>query len=317
MPGIRDLFGNERREPASLVFSTGPPIPNTAIAGMVLDRITGRAAAQFVAQATRRPDSVRYTTVGDSSAFFALTDLPAGTYELTSFIDQNRNRRKDPAEASSRALAVTLNTERDTQVVVLRVVPADTTAPRLTEATARDSSEIRLTTDDHLEPDSPLEILPLSLFALPDTTQVQGTHRLLPAAVWDAEQRARADSARAEAGDTAAPPRAPPVRPIAGAAPDTSAGPLPYRELVVIPAQPLVPGSKYLVRISGLTNISGSTGGGGSADFTVPPRDTAAAPPRPDTTAGRIGHVGGARPASQTGRRRWPVLLARPRPAPR
>ncbi|MGH7554756.1 MAG: Ig-like domain-containing protein, partial [Longimicrobiales bacterium] len=41
LPGVRDLFGNETREPASLVFSTGPPVPSTAIGGLVVDRITG------------------------------------------------------------------------------------------------------------------------------------------------------------------------------------------------------------------------------------------------------------------------------------
>jgi hypothetical protein len=44
LPGVRDLFGNIRQEPAEIVFSTGPPIPSTAIAGIVMDRITGRPA---------------------------------------------------------------------------------------------------------------------------------------------------------------------------------------------------------------------------------------------------------------------------------
>src|SRR5690606_10245632 len=44
LPGVRDLFNNERRAPAELVFSTGPAITETALAGLVVDRITGRAA---------------------------------------------------------------------------------------------------------------------------------------------------------------------------------------------------------------------------------------------------------------------------------
>lgn len=184
LAGIRDLFGNERREPASLVFSTGPPVPNTAIAGLAYDRLTGRAASDVIVEATKRPaeaiedpsDTVSYTTAGDTSAFFALTHLPLGEYDVLAFIDQNRNRRRDPAESVSAPLPVSLAAESDTIAIDLSIVPSDTTAPILTAAQARDSLQVLLTFEDHLEPDSTLDHVEVALFALPDTTQIGRAH---------------------------------------------------------------------------------------------------------------------------------------------
>lgn len=313
LAGIRDLFGNERREPASLVFSTGPPVPNTAIAGLAYDRLTGRAASDVIVEATKRPaeaiedpsDTVSYTTAGDTSAFFALTHLPLGEYDVLAFIDQNRNRRRDPAESVSAPLPVSLAAESDTIAIDLSIVPSDTTAPILTAAQARDSLQVLLTFEDHLEPDSTLDHVEVALFALPDTTRLPGTPRLVRPDVYEEELRARADSARADSAraDTAAadtleaPPRPPPA-----AAPDFTPepelgidiGPLPVRELVLVPESPLEHEATYLVRVGEVTNVSGRTGTAGEVEFEVPPRppppDTAATPPDtaatpPDTTA--------------------------------
>ena len=42
LPVLVDLFGNRMSEPFELAFSTGPELIENAIAGQVLDRITGR-----------------------------------------------------------------------------------------------------------------------------------------------------------------------------------------------------------------------------------------------------------------------------------
>lgn len=272
LPGLRDLFGNERRDPTSLVFSTGPPVPNTALGGVVIDRITGNPAKQVVIEALRLPDSVTYATVGDTSAFFALTNLPAGDYRVSAYIDQNRNRRRDAAEAvTPRDRLVPLPTGRDTIVLELGVAPADTTPPRLVRAEARDSIEVRLSIDDHLEPTAPLEAVKVALFTLPDTTPVPGSPRVLRADHYDATQRASADSTRVRARPPSLGARTPPG--------DTVR--LPLRELVLVPQAPLTPGAKYLVRIEGLTNVTLISGGGGQAEFQVPMRPE---PARRDTT---------------------------------
>lgn len=286
LPVVRDLFGNERRDPATLVFSTGPPVPSTAVGGLVLDRLTGRPATRVAVQALGLPDSVTYNTVGDSAAFFALANLPVGQYVVVAYVDQNGNRRRDPSESASPRRLVTLNTGTDTVALELSVVPADTTPPRVTRAEARDSVEVHVFTDDPLEPEAPLDQIQVALFALPDTTPVTGGVRLLWLRDHQAEQRERAEAVRrdsAAAADTAAAPPAGRGAGRGGRAVPADTALLPQREFVLVPASPLSPGARYLVRIEGMTNVSGIAGGGGSADFEVP---TPRAPPaRRDTTA--------------------------------
>ncbi|MGH7575954.1 MAG: Ig-like domain-containing protein [Longimicrobiales bacterium] len=291
LAGVRDLFGNERREPASLVFSTGPPVPNTAIAGLAYDRLTGRPATDVIVEATRKPDTVPYSTAGDTSAFFALTHLPIGDYDVIAYVDQNRNRRRDAPESASPAYPASLVADNDTVVIDLSIVPSDTTPPILTAAQARDSVEVLLTFEDHLDPEASLDAVEVALFALPDTTPVPGVPRLVRPDVFEEERRARldsllADSARADtaAVDTAeAPPRRLPITPLAPPqAFEPETGPLPVRELVLVAARPLEHEAMYLVRIGEVTNVSGITGAAGEIDFQVPARP----PPAPPDTTG-------------------------------
>jgi hypothetical protein len=292
LPGVRDLFGNERKEPAELVFSTGAPIPETAIAGVVLDRITGRPASRVVVDAFRRTDSVTYSTVGDSAAFFALRFVPQGNYELRAWVDQNENRRRDPSESVSVPQVLSLNTAVDTVIMELSVVPADTTPPIVQRAEVRDSLQVRLFTDDYLDPDAPLEFVEVGLHVLPDSTPIAGTHRVVSAFRYDRDRAAADSVARAtEAArdstartDSAAarPPLRAPVRPSIGAqgsaANDST---LPKQEIVLIPGTPLQPKTRYAVTVRGLTNISARSGGGGTVTFETPEPP---APPAPDTT---------------------------------
>jgi hypothetical protein len=66
------------------------------------------------------------------------------------------------------------------------------------------------------------------------------------------------------------------------------AGPLPFQELVVIPARPLAPG-RYLLDVSGLQNISGRTGGGGTAPFEISPPPRRPARDTTDTSSLPVG----------------------------
>ncbi|MCI0433283.1 MAG: Ig-like domain-containing protein [Gemmatimonadetes bacterium] len=292
VPGIRDLFGNETRVPAELAFSTGPELPQTVIGGLVSDRITGRPATLVMVEATPRGDSTTYITAADSAAFFSFRYLPPAFYDIVAWTDQNRNRRRDPAEAYSRSTGVPVNRDTDTLVVEnLAIVPADTTPPRLTRAEARDSTSVRITADDWLEPTADLQFLEVTLITLPDSVAIPGPHRLMTVDSFTVMERLRADSAAADsaAADTIAAARPPPGRTTAArppATPPAQAGipapalPLPYQELVLIPVTPLAPGQRYRMTIQGLVNISARSGPPVSIEFTVPERR----PVRPDTT---------------------------------
>lgn len=305
LAGFRDLFGNEVREPIELAFSTGSEIPAAVIGGLVSDRITGNPATDALVEARVRGDSTTWVAAADSSSFFALRYLRPGLYDLTAWVDQNRNRQRDRNEPFATGISQPINRASDTVLVAnVSVVPADTTSPTVQGAEARDSMQVRVRTDDYLDPSAPLSAIKVEMLALPDSTSVPGEYRLMTVDSFDAMIRAR-DSAAAARADTMGvdttgvdtlrvdsaiarrmepPLREGPPRPAGIPAPEL---PLPYQDLVIVPDSSLRHGERYLIRLEGLRNISGRSGGSGSATFDVPdrpaPRDTTGA--RVDTTA--------------------------------
>lgn len=149
LPVLRDLFGNPVTEPIRLVFSTGPEIPETRAVGQVIDRTTGRAAAEIRVEAVRIADSLVYATATDTAGRFVITDVPTGEYVVRAFDDLNRNRRLDEFEASDSA-AVEIVAD-DSAVARLSVVPPDSTAPRLTSAEI-EGRTLEIEFDDLLDP---------------------------------------------------------------------------------------------------------------------------------------------------------------------
>lgn len=287
LPGVRDLFGNAREEAAEIVFSTGPPVAETAVAGIVQDRLTGRAAATPVVRATRRADSVVYTAQGDNTGFFSLRHLPLGTYDVLAFSDQNRNRRRDAAEPLDSAV-VSLGTESDTVTIIFNVLAPDTTPPRVTRVELVDSLHVRVTFDDYFDVQEPVQGVTAEVHALPDSTRFAGSVRVLQAPLFEAHRRAAAALA---ARDTAA---AVDTAGVAGdtarvAAPPAAAArerpPLPVRDLVVQLDRALEAGQTYAVTVRGAVNISG-LGGGGTATLEVPVRQQAPVRPPPADTSG-------------------------------
>jgi hypothetical protein len=291
LPGIRDLFGNVRDEATEIVFSTGPPVPHTAVAGLVIDRLTNRPVQTAVVRAARRGEDVSYTAIGDTAGFFSLRHLPYGVYDVTAFADVNRNRRRDPAEPMDTA-RVSVSAGADTATVVFNVLPPDTTPPRVVRAEVVDSLHVRVTFDDHFDPAQSMDGATAQVHVLPDSVVHAGAVRILVGTVFERERRAPArvaepaDTADVRADTVAAPP--PAARPPA-ARPE--APPLPARELVVQLDRPLTAGS-YTITVAAVVNINGLTGGG-TASFEVAPPPPGTPPPDGEPPPDR-GPPGGA-----------------------
>ena len=290
LPVFRDLFGNSRREQVELVFTTGAPIPPTAVAGLIEDRVTGKPVPGARVEAARRLDSLVYVAVSDTGGFFSLRNIPAGAYDVHAWLDQDRDRTREFQEDQDMApLALGF---QDTVVLAMRLLRMDTTPAQVGRAEAVDSLRVRVFFDDHFEP-GPAPGRG-TVFLLPDSTPV-AEGGLIHSTALDsivARERAEADSLRQLTADSirratadTLPPAAPrgADRPSAGrGAPLTD--PLPSRELVLVLTTPLRPGTSYLVEITGVVNIRGVPGGGGQASFPTPERpDTAAAPAGADT----------------------------------
>lgn len=287
LAGITDLRRNRLDTGRTVLFSTGPPIPDTRLTGTVLHWTEQHALRGALVLAARRPDTVSYIALADSAGDFALAGLPPGDYAVVAARDDNGNRRVDRREAHDTA-RVRLDSSA---TLVIWAFVHDSTAPRLRSADPVDSMTVRLSFTQALDPTVALGASLVRILALPDSTAVPLAAVLTPP-VYDslaARERAAADSARAAAdttrarGDTAgaqARPR-PPVRarPDARArvlaeptdsmaearAADTArirsllaARPIPYDRRIVRTAVPLVPGARYLVRVLSATNLSGA-----------------------------------------------------------
>jgi hypothetical protein len=339
LPVLQDLFNNPLREEIELIFSTGPEIPATVLAGLATDRLTGKPAAGARVEALNQADSTKYVALSDTAGFFALRHIPAGAYEMRSYLDRNRSGRLDYSEPQDSGV-VTLGAA-DTTIVSYALLPADTTPARLVRAEERDSLQLRLTLDDYLDPLESLAGVRVEIRELPDSIPVEGARvmhvhefersraeeRAAEAAVRAAADTVPAaeDTHRAPAGAIRTPAGAirTPADAIRAAAASVSAGedtepataeagePLPVRELVVIPEVPLARKTRYWIAITGVRNINGIEGGEGSVVFETaaaaqpdsagqPPADSLGVAPS-DSTRGDTRAGGGRTPADSSG----------------
>jgi hypothetical protein len=284
LPGIPDLRRNIMKRGTKVIFSTGPALPHAELTGTVLLWVEQRTLPQAVIRAAPLPDTVAYVTMTDSTGDFRLTDIPPGRYLVWAIQDQNSNRQRDQREAFD---STTVTVDSSAGAALFAFVH-DTMGPRVRSVEPVDSMAMRVVFSQPLHPRRPPDTARVRLYALPDTTPV-AVHALFTAPQYDSIQaraRAAADSLR-RARDTtarrdtaragAAPPQAPrPPRPPAAApaaprqgaaeppAADTGKArrllarrPVPYDRLVVQTERPLTPGTKYLVRVRGATNLTG------------------------------------------------------------
>ncbi len=269
--GITDLRGNVMNEGASVIFATGPTIPDTRIAGLLYDWVAGAPARAGAVEAIALPDSVVYVARTDTAGRFALAHLPPGSYALRAWIDANNNRDLDPREAYD-SVAVAL---RDTASVTLLAFVHDTLPLRINTVDVVDSTTLRVELSQPLDPEQALDTTLFRLTAADSSAVALRT--VLAAVAWD---RAQADSiARA---DTT---RRPPARQVPPAPRDSVVlpRPVPVSRFVVVTALPLQPETSYRLIAVEARNLLGRAGTSARV-FTTPrraPADTTRQAPPP------------------------------------
>ncbi len=302
LPGIADLRRNVLKTGRTVIFSTGPALPSTTLAGTVLQWVEQRLLVGGAIRAAPAGDTaLAYLALTDSGGRFRLDAVPPGRYVVYAVQDQNGNRRLDRREAYDSA-PVTLDT---TATVVLWTFVHDSVGPRPRTAEPVDSLTFRVTFNQPIDPASIPDTAHLALLALPDSTPVPVAAVLTPAAYDSlaARERAALDSARRAAdtshaarpdtGQRADTTRRPATPRPPGAAPTAPADttwrillrrrPVPTDKLVVRTVRPLAPASRYFVRVRGVRNLNGAAADGGTV-LTTPkpvPRDTTKTPPPP------------------------------------
>ncbi len=273
LPGVSDLQSNRTEEGRIIVFSTGDSLPDTRLAGIVLDWEDGQVARNALVEASLLPDTLVYVTSTDSIGEFQLTSLPTGQYWITATIDGNNSGRRDPREAFD-SVTVTLDS---TASAVFWSFARDTLGPQIRQVEAVDSVTVRVEFAQRLLPGN-ADSSAVRVFVLPDTmpmpvreVRTEAVHDSIVAVARQvaADSAAIADSIGAAADTGAAaidtarieqPPRPMPRR---GPVPqDTSAAPADTSEAetllaqrpvlsstwYVVVAQPLETGGRYLIR---------------------------------------------------------------------
>lgn len=259
LPGITDLRGNTSRTGASVIFSTGPTIPDTRIAGILYDWVAGTPARAGAVEAIALPDSIVYVARTDTAGRFALAHLPPGSYALRAWLDANSNRTLDPREAYDSA-GVALS---DTASVTLLAFVHDTLPPRINTVQVVDSMTLRVELNQPLDPEQPLDTTRFRLTAA--DSSALALRAVLTADAWD---RAQADSIARADTTRRTPPRQTP------AAPRDSVvlpRPAPVSRFVVVTALPLQPETSYRLIAIEARNLMGRTGTSARV-FTTPPR---------------------------------------------
>ena len=100
LPGVTDLRHNRSKETKVLTASTtGAPLPDRTLQGLVVDWTTNRPAALALVDALHVADSLPDRTLTDSSGRFSLGPLPSGDYLVKGVIDENHDFRPGEREA--------------------------------------------------------------------------------------------------------------------------------------------------------------------------------------------------------------------------
>lgn len=183
LPVLSDLFNNKMRDPIELVFSTGGTFDNTAVAGLVWDRLTGNGVPAAQVQMTSDSDSLVYKAQSDSAGLYAFRYLPAGGYHLIAFLDQNRNEKPDASELQgTRTVQVGV---ADTLILDESILRPDTTPAKLTDISALDSVTVVVQFDDYLDPTTPVSGVTMHLSG-EGGSEGPGIEKIFQATGWEA-----------------------------------------------------------------------------------------------------------------------------------
>lgn len=257
VPGVADLSNNRSAAGRVVTFTTGAPLPTDTLTGQIVDWVGGKRAALALIEAILQPDSLPYRSLADSGGRFRIGPLPRGEYLVYGILDANHNQRRDGREGFD-TIRVAAGT---TAVGTLWAFPRDSLPPRIANVTPADSLSATVTFIAPLDPYQRLTPDAVRLLTLPDSAAVPVASLL---------SKSADDSIQASARPASPVRQAPP----APAKDTVSTKLLKQRpplsdKLVIRTVQPLVPGGKYVVEISGVRTATG-TAGAVRSGFTVP-----------------------------------------------
>ncbi|MDE0395694.1 MAG: Ig-like domain-containing protein [Gammaproteobacteria bacterium] len=320
LPWLQDRYQNTMEFPFDLLFSTGPDFEPNLVAGLASDGLTFEPVGEYRVDARVEGREEHLSALADTAGIFSFPFLPSDAYTLVAYEDTNRDGEPGFNEIQD-SVRVSV-APGDTLVLAdFLLLEPDSTAAVLTEATAVDSVAVRLTFDDYLDPEAPLDGVEATVTVaegggaldIAEVLHLVEWEAREPAAPPDsaAQQDAPSDSTDVQdavplpdsvaaedlGGDPAADQAVPPDSAVAPA----DEGPtLPARELVLLLSAALVPEEIYEVDVGGVTNVNDLSGGGGVVELSVPaappPSDPPSVPPSGDPAADTTAAPGAAAP---------------------
>ena len=303
LPVVQDLFRNAMIDAFEFSFSTGPEMTPTVLAGSIVDRITDQpvAGAQVTARA-ERPEGVEesddqviptHIATTDSRGVYAFRYVPAGRYDLTAFVDENRNREHNDLEPISTAREE-LN-PADTVFLDFALLAPDTTPALVGNVDVVDSLTLAVGFDDFLDPDSELtgvsaslgpdSLPPIDIVAIMHERDYTARQRVIQDSLHVSDSiRFEEDQQQIElllsAGDSTAAAEISSEltvpRPAARSdLRELQTRDLPKRVLFLLLSDTLTVDGSYELSMADVTNINGVPGGGGTAEVLreAPPPD--------------------------------------------
>jgi hypothetical protein len=282
LPGLMDLRRNKLDTGRVVLFSTGPTIGSARLSGLALSWVEQRVLPRAIIEAVPLPDTIGYVTASDSTGRFKIEGLTPGRYLVYATADQNTNRRRDLRESYDSAL-VQIDSIAS---VVLFAFPHDTVGPRLRAATYLDSLHARLEFSQPLAGAPRLDTATVRANELPDSARV-GIAAVITVAEFDSlarQRRITADTGAVDSVQVKAPADTAQRRDTSEVKRLLAQRPVPSDKVVLRFAAPLKPETRYLITVTGATNLSGAKADG-QAVVAVPkpqPADTSrrAAPAR-------------------------------------
>ncbi|HEY8105340.1 MAG TPA: Ig-like domain-containing protein [Gemmatimonadales bacterium] len=273
LPGVADVRQNKSNIDAVVTFTTGAPVPHDSIRGRMFDWKAGTPAILALVEAVLEPDSLPYRALTDSTGRFAFGPLPHGEYLVFGVVDANHNFRRDLRESFD---SVRIRPESaTTEVPELYAFVHDTLPPRLVEATSSDSVTASLSFATSLDPFQKLDTSAVSVRKLPDSVAVAvvllafrdtTTPRRADTVAFhppDSTRLRHADTPRGRRpvapGDTAA-MRLGPLRLDTTAAGRGMHRPQLTERMVLKVGEPWHPGDKFLIQLTGIRTVSGTSG---------------------------------------------------------
>ncbi len=268
----------------------------TTLAGQVWDRITGRAVQQATIVAVSN-DSLVHRSTADRTGIFAFRYLPAGTFDVTAFEDQNRNGEVDSTEVQG--LIPLFVEEGDTVLTEISILTPDASEAKVTGAEVLDSVTLALLFDDFLDFETGVDEVEIEISPdADDTPMIVDVMHEPDYVVWVervTDSLSRLDSIEAEevaalrllsdveavmpseegsairpeelvlASARRPPPSLPQLQGSAAGPTADGARVLPGRRLILRLSVPLPYEIEFALTVSGVTNIFGLPGGGGEA----------------------------------------------------